>query len=207
MVFSLSDSPCKDYNARFTTEPLIPFLGFGMFHFFKQLVPTVLNIKSQLAVIFRWKKKVCFVNGILPLIFLVNDLNLINGVNGTWSTVISKLKTLTARTPFRFVFNCNFFFKKRLIRFENNLRIDGFCRLLTDSSVYCRKPPFCYGALLLPAFIWSMVWKIPLFLLEPKVLNSDNMMGHMKLRSQSFYMQCSLIISKIIRTRTIYNRN
>ena len=152
MVFSLSDSPCKDYNARFTTEPLIPFLGFGMFHFFKQLVPTVLNIKSQLAVIFRWKKKVCFVNGILPLIFLVNDLNLINGVNGTWSTVISKLKTLTARTPFRFVFNCNFFFKTanphrkqfknwRFLSFVNGL----FC-LLSKTSVLLRSfaPPCLY---------------------------------------------------------------
>ena len=55
--------------------------------------------------------KVCFGNGILLLIFLVNDLNLINGVNGTWSTVISKLKKLTARTPFHFVFNCKFFSK------------------------------------------------------------------------------------------------
>ena len=36
--------------------------------------------------------------------------------------------------PFRFRFQVNlqFRFQKRLIRFLNNLKINGFCRLLTD---------------------------------------------------------------------------
>ena len=58
-----------------------------------------------------------------------------------------------------------------------------------------------------------MVWKILSFLLEPKVFNSDNMMGHMKLRSDP--LQCLQIFFKSLElerfitgiNNNLFNRN
>ena len=69
-------------------------------------------------------------------------------VNGTF---ITKLTALTAQCTekislpflaFFLTFLTVHFFQKRLIRFVDDLKINGFCRSLTDSSVNFRKPPF-----------------------------------------------------------------
>ena len=62
-----------------------------------------------------------------------------------FGAILSRKKTkfTVFKNPFRFRFQLLFclFIQKRLIRFVNNLKINGFCRSLMDSSVNFRKPP------------------------------------------------------------------
>ena len=67
-------------------------------------------------------------------------------------TVQKKTKFTFHKNPFRFRFPPLILFLKRLIRFVNRLKINGFCRSLTHSSVNFRKPPFRYRTLPSPTY-------------------------------------------------------
>ena len=55
----------------------------------------------------------------------------------------NEIHRLKKNNPFRFRFRL-LIFQQQLIRSVNDLKINGFCRLLTDTSVNFRKPPFRY---------------------------------------------------------------
>ena len=59
--------------------------------------------------------------------------------------------------PFCFRFYTVNFFFKLLTRFVNVLKINGFLRSLTDTSVNFRKPPFVNGTLPSPKFLTGYI--------------------------------------------------
>ena len=66
------------------------------------------------------------------------SLDFINGIKGKILTTAFFYKFIAIHRlkKFRFVFNRLFFSSKQLIRFVNDLKDNGVCRSLMDSSVH-----------------------------------------------------------------------